>query len=137
MTIAVVYYTINLIGGDNMAKGGARPGAGAKKNQHRIAAGELREALERQLGMPYVEMLAQTQIKLFKDFNKNENVKEYINFTENMSRRIIEQPVQTIQTELTVDNMSPDEVNARLQALIKTQTTEQISPNSGEILDQE
>jgi len=85
-----------------MASGGARPGAGAKKGQHRIAHHELRLAIEKSLGIPYVEMLAQTQEKLFNDFKNDVNVKEYIRFTEQMSNRILEPVVQ----EITMNNAS-------------------------------
>ncbi len=76
--------------------GGKRAGSGAKPGQHRIAMGELRKALEDKLGMPYTQMLAETQLKLFNDFKSDINVKEYIRFTENMSNRILENQVHEV-----------------------------------------
>lgn len=100
-----------------MASGGFRPGSGAKKGQHRIAHHELRVALEKELGIPYVEMLAQTQLKLFNDFKNDINVREYIRFTENMSNRILEPVVQEISMSSTSE-MSVEDLRARAAALL-------------------
>lgn len=101
-------------------RGGARPGSGAKKGQHRIAAGELRTALEAKLGIPYVQMLAETQLKLFNDFKNDVNVKEFIRFTENMSARILES--QTQQVEVSgIEELTPQEVQDRINNLLTRQ----------------
>ncbi len=102
-------------------KGGARPGSGAKPKQHRIAMGELREALESKLGMPYVQMLAETQVKLFNDFKNDINVREYVRFTENMSNRILEQQKQ----EVEVLNGPQTLTDAQLALAIKVALTAQ------------
>jgi hypothetical protein len=98
--------------------GGARPGSGAKKNTHRIAHSELRQAIEKKLGMPYIEMLAETQVKLFKDFKNDINVRDHIRFCESISQRIIE--AQTTQQVILspVNEMSDEELKARAAALM-------------------
>lgn len=70
-------------------RGGARPNSGPKKGSHRIQPCELRAALEAKLGISYLDMLAETHLKLFNDFRNDINVKEFLTFTENMSRRLI------------------------------------------------
>ena len=101
-------------------RGGARPGSGAKKGQHRIAAGELRTALEARLGTSYVEMLAETQLKLFNDFKNDTNVKEFIRFTENMSNRILENQTHSIDVSGTSE-LTRDEVQERINNLLARQ----------------
>lgn len=97
--------------------GGYRPGSGAKKNQHRIAAGDLRKALEAKLGMPYTEMLAETQLKLFRDFQQDKNIKEYVRFTENMSHRILENP--DTQVNITdASELTRDQIQDRINNLL-------------------
>ena len=98
-----------------MSSGGARAGAGAKKNQHRIASGELRRALEAALGIPYVQMLAETQVKLFNDFKVDHNVKEYINFTRDMSSRILENQDITVSSS---DDLTLEEKRDRINNLL-------------------
>ena len=88
--------------------GGARAGAGAKKGSHRVHVKELRDAIEKAIGMPYQDILAATNKKLFNDFQNDINVKEYITFTENMSKRILEQPVQEVQVENISNESTPD-----------------------------
>jgi len=105
-----------------MAQGGARPGAGAKKNQHRIAHHELRIAIEKKLGIPYVEMLAEAQLKLFNDFKADINVKEYVRFTEKITDRIVENNSQEFLLTNSSE-MSVEDLKARAAALMaKAQT---------------
>ena len=99
-------------------RGGARPGAGAKKHQHRITVQELRSALEARLGMPYQEMLAETQVILFNKFKMGENVKEYVTFTENMAKRIVEQPIQEVAVSTPYEEMSSTEIQGRIDNLL-------------------
>ncbi len=106
-----------------MAKGGARPGAGAKKNQHRIAAGELRRELEQQLGMSYTQMLAQTQVKLFNDFRNDVNIKEYLTFTENMCKRIVEHQIAEVSFVNPIEELSKEDIEARIKELVARETT--------------
>lgn len=104
-----------------MANGGARPGAGAKKNQHRIHVGELRQAMETALGMPYVEMLAQTQVKLYNDFKKDINVREYVRFTETIADRLIEKPVTEVSVTNPIEELSNEEIQNRINNLMTRQ----------------
>ena len=109
--------------------GGARPNSGPKKGQHRIAAGELRKALEAKLGMSYVEMLAESQLKLFNDFKMDVNVKEYIRFTENMSARLLESPT----TEVNITDMSElsrSEIQDRITNLLARKALSESQPAS-------
>lgn len=102
--------------------GGARPGAGAKKGQHRVSVGDLRAAIEAALGMPYAQVLAQTNLKLFNDFKNDINVKEYITFTENMSKRILEQPVQEVSvTQNPLEELSDADLQGRIDNLLTRQ----------------
>lgn len=112
-------------------KGGARPGSGAKKGQHRIASGDLRKAIEAKLGMSYTEMLAETQLKLFLDFKQDKHVKEFIRFTENMSNRILENQAQQVELS-TVETMTDDELKARALELITQNKLENLEGNNGE-----
>ena len=102
-------------------KGGARANAGAKKNQHRIQVGELRKAIEERLGRPYVEMLADSQLKLFNDFLNNENVKEYVRFTETISRKLIEEPVVELNISQPLEDLSDAEIQGRIDNLLTRQ----------------
>ena len=111
-------------------RGGARPGAGAKKNQHRVHVGELRDAIEKELGIPYAVLLARTQKKLFNDFNNDINVKEYITFTENMSKRILENPVQEVAvTQNPIEELSDADLQGRIDNLL---TRSALSHNESE-----
>ena len=97
--------------------GGYRPGSGAKRNQHRIASGELRKALEEKLGMPYTQMLAETQLKLFQDFKNDINVRDYIRFTENMSDRILVNQENEIVIS-DVSELSKEDIDNRINNLL-------------------
>lgn len=96
-----------------MAKGGARPGAGAPKNAHRIHVGELRKAMEETLGISYVQLLAETQQKLFNDFKQDKNVKEFIVFTENMSKRILTNP-DNEDTNDAIKSLTKEDLKAKI-----------------------
>ena len=119
-------------------KGGARPGAGAKKGQYRVKIDELRIALEKGVGISFPEMLAQTQAKLFSDFNENRNVKEYILFTENMCKRLLEMPVQEVAMSTTpYEDLSKEELEAKVAAIIATgKATEEQSEEDNEQSEQ-
>lgn len=116
-----------------MAKGGARPGAGAKLGQHRVHVKELKDAIESMVGVPFQEVQATVFLKLFNDFKSDENIKEFLIFNENMCRRILEQPVTEVQVS---DNsaLSTDELRARLGRLVaKTQNP---TPVNGQAIDE-
>jgi hypothetical protein len=102
-------------------KGGARAGCGQKKNAHRIHVSELRKAIEERIGRPYVEMLADSQLKLFNDFMNNENVKEYVRFTETISRKLIEEPVVELSIAQPLEDLSDDEIQGRIDNLLTRQ----------------
>ena len=113
-------------------RGGARPGAGAKKHQHRITVQELRSALEERLGMPYQQMLAETQVILFNKFKLGENVKEYVTFTENMAKRIVEQPIQEVAVSTPYEEMSSTEIQGRIDNLLTRAALAQSQPTEPE-----
>jgi hypothetical protein len=98
--------------------GGARPGAGAKKGSHRVHVKELRDAIEKAVGMPFQDIQAATHKKLFNDFQNDINVKEYIIFNENMSKRILEQPVQEVSVTQPYEELSNDEIKDRINNLL-------------------
>ena len=99
-------------------QGGKRPGSGAKKGQYRVTVQALRTAIELKLGIPYEEMLAETQQKLFNDFKNDINVKEYIMFTENMNKRILEQPIQEVAITNPIEEMSDEDIKGRIDNLL-------------------
>lgn len=105
-------------------KGGARAGAGAKKGQHRVHVQELREAIERHVGMKYQDILGITYLKLFNDFQAGNNVKEYITFNENMNKRILEQPVQEIEMSNPLQELSQEDIKARIAKLVAAEKAE-------------
>lgn len=102
--------------------GGRREGSGAKKNQHRVAVGELRAAIEKEAGMTYPEILAMMHKKLLNDFKNDINVKECITFNENMNKRILEQPIQEVSVTNPIEELSNDELRDRINNLL-TRTT--------------
>jgi hypothetical protein len=121
------------MGGDAMATGGARPGAGAKKGQHRVHVKELKDAIETMVGVPFQEVQATVFMKLFNDFKNDENIKEFLIFNENMCRRILEQPVTEVQVSDT-SQLSTDELKSRLGRLVaKSQTP---TPVNGQPIDE-
>jgi hypothetical protein len=101
-----------------MASGGYRPGSGAKKGTHRITAKELRDTIEFKLGMSYSEMLAESQVILFNNFKNGENIKEYLSFTENMCKRIVEHQLQEVSFSNPTDDLTNDEIQDRIKALM-------------------
>ena len=110
--------------------GGYRPNSGAKKGQHRVHVKELREAIEKAIGMPYQDILAATNKKLFNDFQNDTNVKEYITFTENMSKRILENPVQEVAvTQNPIEELSDADLQGRIDNLL---TRSALSHNESE-----
>ena len=110
--------------------GGARPGAGAKKGSHRVHVKELRDAIEKAIGMPFQDIQAATHKKLFIDFQNDHNVKEYIIFNENMSKRILEQPVQEVQvTSNPLEELSDADLQGKIDNLL---TRQALSQSEGE-----
>ncbi len=116
------------LGENNMAgkpgsgnRGGARPGAGAKKGQHRVHVHELRAAIERHAGMNYEDILGITHKKLFNDFQNDKHVKEYVVFQENINKRLLEQPVQEVQVTQPYEELSNDEIQDRINNLLTRQ----------------
>lgn len=84
----------------------------------RIIPVELREAMEKELGISFCTMLAQTQLKLFNDFKKDVHVKEFISFTTNMANKLIEEPIKQIEVT-ALAQMSRDELVAYKESLLK------------------
>jgi uncharacterized lipoprotein YehR (DUF1307 family) len=120
--------------------GGYRPGSGAKKNQHRIAAGELRKAIESELGISYAEMLAKTQAKLYVDFKNDTNIKEYLTFTEMMSKRIVEHQVTEVSMTNPLEELSKEDIQARVAKLLameKAEAENDAQDNNADNSDQE
>ena len=97
--------------------GGYRPGSGAKKGQHRVHVKELKDAIETMIGIPFQEIQATVFLKLFTDFQNNENIKEFLIFNENMGRRILEQPVTEIAMSGTAE-MSDQDLRERAAVLM-------------------
>ena len=118
------YYNIGLITGNrwryNMAgPGGARPGSGAKKGQHRVHVKELRDAIEAAMGEPFQITQAKVFRKLFNHFQNDEFIKEFVVFNENMSKRILEQPAQEVQvTQNPLEELSDSDLQGRIDNLL-------------------
>lgn len=100
-----------------MASGGARPGAGAKKGQHRVHVKELKDAIEKHVGMPFAEIQAITFLKLFNHFQNDDFIKEYLIFNENMGKRLILEQAQEVNINNSTD-MSDDDLKARAAELL-------------------
>lgn len=107
--------------------GGYRPGSGAKKGQHRVHVKELRDAIEKRVGMPYQEILAETYNKLFTDFKNDINVREYLTFNEHMNKRIVEHQLQEVAITNPMEELSKEEINARIAALVAAEKMEAIT----------
>ena len=113
--------------------GGYRPGSGAKKGQHRIHVKELRDAIEKRLGMPYQEALANTFAKLYTDFMNDVNVREYLTFNEHMNKRIVEHQVTEVSMINPVEELSAEEIKARIGKLLALEKAEaNVKDNSDE-----
>lgn len=105
--------------------GGARPGAGRKKGGYNtISAERLRIAIEGKMGMSYEQVLAEMQQKLFQDFTENRNVKECIMFTENMSKRLLQMPVQEMEISNPLLELTKEQIEAKIAAIVATGKTE-------------
>lgn len=117
--------------------GGRREGSGAKKNQHRVAVGELRAAIEKEAGMSYPEILALMHKKLLNDFKNDINVKECITFNENMNKRILEQPIQEVVVTNPIEELTNDEIKDRLNNLLARAALSTPAESSGDNSDKE
>ena len=117
--------------------GGRREGSGAKKNQHRVAVGELRAAIEKEAGMSYPEILALMHKKLLNDFKNDINVKECITFNENMNKRILEQPIQEVMVTNPIEELTNDEIKDRLNNLLARAALSTPAESSGDLSDKE
>jgi hypothetical protein len=96
--------------------GGKRAGAGAKRGQGRVMAGELRAAFEKGLGIPYPEHLSEVYQKLFNDFKNNKNVKEFIMFNENMNKRLLANPDNDATAD-AIRSLTKEEIEQRIANL--------------------
>ena len=106
-----------LPGNPSGKRGGARPNSGPKPGSPRVHVKELREAIEKKVGMAYQDILAETYSKLFNHFQNDMFVREYLTFNENMNRRILEEQKQ--QVELTgLEELSKEEVKQRIDNLL-------------------
>ena len=103
------------------ARGGARPGSGRKKGSYNtITAERLRLAIEGTMGQSYESVLAEMQLKLFRDFVNDKNVKECIMFTENISKRLLAMPVQEIEVSNPNADLTKEEIEQRIATIIAT-----------------
>ena len=101
--------------------GGARPGAGRPKgSSNGITIAELRSQLTSTCGMPFEQMLALTAVKLFQDFQQNENIDSWVRFSNNLAKYVVQAPQQEIIIENTYDNLSEEELNQRIAQYVKT-----------------
>jgi uncharacterized protein YaaW (UPF0174 family) len=118
-------------------QGGARPGAGAKKGQHRVHVKELRDAIEAAMGEPFQDIQAKVFKKLFNDFQNDTNVKEFVVFNENMGKRILEQPVQEVSVSNPLEELSSEDIKQRIdnlltRAALAQPTISNTEPDDGE-----
>ena len=100
-------------------KGGARPNSGRKKGNYAITVVELRKQLKKQLGIPFEQMIAEMQLKLFNDFKAGTNIKEAVAFTSNMMKYMITPPQQEINISNNPQEMSDEEIELRAAVLIQ------------------
>ena len=99
--------------------GGARPGAGRKKGgTNLIKITSLRAAFDATLGIPFEQMLATMQLKLFNDFQNDHNVDAAIRFSSNMAKAMIQPVPQVVEVENVVNEMSDDELQGKIDNLL-------------------
>lgn len=90
-------------------RGGAREGSGRKKGStNLIRIQSLRDAFDKSLGIPFEEMLANMQRKLYNDFQNNENVDSAIRFSVNMAKHMIQPVPQVVEVEDVTSESTAD-----------------------------
>lgn len=100
--------------------GGARAGAGRPKgSSNGIRIDELKAALHQHLGQPFQDVLGKTALKLFQDFQEDRNVDNWVRFSNNLSRYVIQQPQTEVRLETETHNLSDKDLHDRIQALIE------------------
>ena len=100
-------------------RGGARPGSGRKKGgTNLIKITSLRAAFDATLGIPFEQMLATMQLKLFNDFQNNENVDAAIRFSSNMAKAMIQPVPQVMEVESYVEELSDADLQGRIDNLL-------------------
>ena len=108
--------------------GGARPGAGAKKGQHRVHVKELRDAIEAAMGEPFQVTQAKVYVKLFNHFQNDEFIKEFIVYNENIGKRILENPVQEVAVvQSPYEELSDSDLQGKIDNLLTRQALSQSS----------
>ena len=99
--------------------GGARVGAGRKKGStNLIRIQTLRDNFDASLGIPFEKMLANMMLKLYNDFQQDHNVDSATRFALNMARHMVQPVPQVVETEVTVSDLSHEDINNRLANLL-------------------
>jgi len=98
--------------------GGARAGSGAKKGQRRVHVQELRDAIEKMVGIPFQEVQAKVFCKLFTDFQQDTHIKEFLVFNEHMGRRLLEDQAQEFNISDTT-GLTNEQLRERAALILK------------------
>ena len=100
--------------------GGARPGAGRPKGStNGIRIEQLKDALTKHLGEPFEDVLGRSALKLYTDFQQDRNVDNWVRFSNNLSRYVIQQPQTEVRVETETHNLSDKDLHDRIQTLIE------------------
>ena len=121
---------------DNVRKGpgGARVGAGRKKGStNLIRTQTLKAAFDATLGISFEQMLANMMLKLYKDFQSDINVDSASRYAMNIAKYLVQPVPQVVETEVTVSDLSHEDINNRLANLLTRKAlTEPAEPTAEE-----
>ena len=114
--------------------GGARPGAGRKKGStNLIRTQTLKAAFDATLGISFEQMLANMMLKLYKDFQSDINVDSASRYAMNIAKYLVQPVPQVVETEVTVSDLSHEDINNRLANLLTRKAlTEPAEPTAEE-----
>lgn len=100
--------------------GGARAGAGRPKGStNGIRIDTLKHSLEARLGKPFDEIIAETAVKLYGDFQQGLQVDNWVRFSNNVMRYVVQVPQQHVKMEASHSTMSQEDIEARIRELME------------------
>jgi hypothetical protein len=104
---------------DKVVKGGRRPGAGRPKGStNGIKISDLKQAIIDECGIPFETMIARTANKLYKDFWQDIEKDNWIRFSNNMAKYVIQIPTQEIKVKTSTD--SDGDLDEQIKTFLKT-----------------
>jgi hypothetical protein len=97
--------------------GGARPGSGRKPGSKVISIEKLKQQYTSTIGKSFEEVVAETSMILFNNFQQGVNVQDHVRFMTHLMKYFVEAPVERIEV-VNPQEIPDDEVNMRVEALI-------------------